>query len=229
MFSLIRFPHRTPRALTHVHNLVAGPAIWTGAPYDEAGKPVLYLTFDDGPTPGVTPWILEQLAEANAKATFFCLGKNAVAYPELMEAMAAAGHRIGNHSYQHPNGRKTSTADYLKDVKQAHEVLLPWPGHAEGKGRNKANDTMLFRPPYGQMTIAQGKAIRQLGYQVVRWDLIVGDWDQAADAEELAQRTVALLRPGSIIVLHDSEKAATNMQVVLKHLLKHWKGTWGVL
>jgi peptidoglycan/xylan/chitin deacetylase (PgdA/CDA1 family) len=170
-----------------------------------AGDKNLYLTFDDGPTPGVTEFALDALAAAGAKATFFCLGSKAEAHPELMARIAAEGHAIGNHSYSHPNGWKTRDAEYLSDVERAAAVI----------------PSRLFRPPYGRIKITQIEALRSQ-YHIVMWDVIGGDFDEDISRERCLQNMLDNAKPGSIIVLHDSPKSAEKMKYALPRVLEHF-------
>jgi len=164
----------------------------------------VYLTFDDGPTPGITERVLDILAETNSKATFFCLGKQVEASPDLFARVVAEGHRIGNHTYSHPNGWKTSAHQYLKNVLQAEQIF----------------QTDLFRPPYGRITRGQAAAIRAR-YQLVMWDIITGDFDQNATPEDCILRVEKHLAPGSIIVMHDSLKASKNVLGAIRPIVDY--------
>ncbi|MSQ80078.1 MAG: polysaccharide deacetylase family protein [Flavobacteriaceae bacterium] len=163
----------------------------------------IFLTFDDGPTPNITDKVLNILAGYNAKATFFCLGKNAEAHPEILAALTAAGHSIGNHSYSHLSGWDIDTQTYLEDIKKAS-------GYIESK---------LFRPPYGKVKLNQAKAL-QKEYSIIMWSLLSGDFDRKLDREKSLQIMETKAKPGSIIVFHDSVKAAENMYYILPKLLE---------
>ncbi len=163
----------------------------------------VFLTFDDGPTPKITDKVLNILAGYNAKATFFCLGKNAEAHPEILAALTAAGHSIGNHSYSHLCGWDIDTQTYLEDIKKAS-------GYIESK---------LFRPPYGKVKLNQAKAL-QKEYSIIMWSLLSGDFDRKLDREKSLQIMETKAKPGSIIVFHDSVKAAENMYYILPKLLE---------
>jgi len=170
------------------------------------GEKEIYLTFDDGPTPGITEFVLETLALHQAKATFFCLGSKADAQPELIERIRMEGHVIGNHTYNHPNGWKTDDESYLADVAKAAQVL---PGK-------------LFRPPYGRIKITQIEALRN-DYHIVMWDVISGDFDEDINEERCLQNMVDNAKDGSIIVMHDSPKAEAKLRYALPRLLEHFK------
>jgi peptidoglycan/xylan/chitin deacetylase (PgdA/CDA1 family) len=164
----------------------------------------IYLSFDDGPHPEITPWVLDQLKAWHAKATFFCIGKNVAAYPEIYQRILMEGHRTGNHTMNHLNGWKTNTADYFNNILEAGKYI----------------DSKLFRPPYGKLTRFQGKALRDAGYEIIMWTLLSADFDirlSPSDCWELVQKNY---RAGTILVFHDSEKAWPRLQVVLPKLLE---------
>lgn len=162
----------------------------------------VYLTFDDGPDPEVTPRVLDLLNAHGAKATFFCVGRRVEAYPELYQRIIAEGHSTGNHTWSHRNGWTISTTDYIHDVKRAKGVI----------------DSKLFRPPYGKIRPGQWMNLRK-EYRLVMWDVLPGDWKAALDGEQIANRTLRSVRPGSILVLHDSAKAAPRMLPALERIL----------
>lgn len=166
---------------------------------------VVYLTFDDGPTPGVTDEVLDVLAKHNAKATFFCLGRQVEANPELYARLLAEGHRIGNHSQTHPDGWRTDTQAYLQDVAEAENVI----------------DTGIFRPPYGRLRPAQYAALRKR-YQIVLWDVMPGDFDATRSADDCYQILQKHVSAGSIIVMHDSQKAYPRLKEILPRFLEEY-------
>lgn len=172
---------------------------------------ILYLTFDDGPTPEITPWVLDQLDAWQAKATFFCIGKNAQAEPEILKATAAKGHAIGNHTQNHLNGWKTKTATYLENVAVGEESLQTVLGA----------ETKLFRPPYGKAGRRAARAL-QKRYQLIMWDVMSADFVQGASAEAVTQNVLKNARPGSIIVFHDSVKCREKMEYALPRVLEHF-------
>jgi peptidoglycan-N-acetylglucosamine deacetylase len=163
----------------------------------------VYLTFDDGPTPGVTEKVLDLLAQYNAKATFFCLGKQVEAHPKLFQRLLLEGHQIGNHSYSHPNGWKTKNYSYLKNVLHAEGVI----------------PSQLFRPPYGKITNTQATALGKK-YQLIMWDVISGDFDPATTPEKCLDRVTSNIEPGSIVVMHDSAKASSNLLHSLERIIQ---------
>lgn len=168
--------------------------------------PTLYLTFDDGPIPEVTPWVLDQLAVYQAKATFFCVGANVQRHPVLYARLLAEGHRTGNHTECHLNGWQHPTSAYLADVQRAAGRIV----------------SPLFRPPYGRLRLGQVRALRQAGFQVVLWEVLVGDFDPRLCAEDCWNRIKGRLQDGSIVVLHDSLKAWPRLQGVLPQLLAYY-------
>ncbi|MBQ5635200.1 MAG: polysaccharide deacetylase family protein [Alistipes sp.] len=167
---------------------------------DEQG---VFLTFDDGPTPGVTEWILAMLEKYDAKATFFVLGKNVEMYPDLYQKILDAGHKVGNHTYSHQKGWGMSLERYLEDVDFAGDIV-----HSE-----------LFRPPYARVTPAQMKAVAKR-YKIVMWDIVSRDYNRALSPECCLRNVTKYLVPGSIVVFHDSEKAFKNMSYALPRTLE---------
>jgi peptidoglycan/xylan/chitin deacetylase (PgdA/CDA1 family) len=164
----------------------------------------VFLTFDDGPTPGVTEKVLDLLARYNAKATFFCLGKQVEAHPHLFQRLLLEGHQIGNHTYSHPSGWKTKNYAYLKNVLHATHFL----------------QSNLYRPPYGRITKTQAHALGKR-FQLVMWDVLTGDYDAATTPEKCFERVKTHTESGSIIVMHDSEKAALNLLPSLEPILMY--------
>ena len=167
---------------------------------------VLYLTFDDGPIPGVTEWVLEQLAHYQAKATFFCIGDNVVKHPDVFQKIRAAGHSVGNHTFNHLNGWQTDDAGYFENIARC-QTYLP--------------TTRLFRPPYGRITRRQVRTVRQ-SHQIVMWDVLSGDFSPHLTPQTVLQKTLQHTEPGSIILFHDSLKARRNMQYALPRVLAHF-------
>lgn len=166
---------------------------------DEDG---VFLTFDDGPTPGVTEWILSTLDRYDAKATFFVLGKNVELYPDLYQRIKAAGHKIGNHTYSHQKGWNMSLERYVEDVDFANDLL-----HTE-----------LFRPPYARITPSQARLLSQR-YKLVMWDVLSRDYNRKLSPRTCLNNVTKYLEPGSIVVFHDSEKSFRNMSYALPRTL----------
>ena len=175
----------------------------------------IYLTFDDGPHPEITPWVLKLLKEYNAKATFFCVGENIEKYPETFKQILAEGHSVGNHTYNHLNGWKTSTSAYLENIDKAESAIIKY---ALVKIKNK-----LFRPPYGKPRLSQLKKLKKLNYQVVMWEVLSGDFDQKINSEECYSNVIENSKNGSIIVFHDSEKAINHLRYTLPKVLEYYK------
>ena len=170
-----------------------------------AEEKVLYLTFDDGPIPVVTPWVLDVLREHGALGTFFVIGKNAEAHPSLLDRIRSEGHSIGNHTWDHLNGWRTSTPKYLENIERA-QVLT---------------GTRLFRPPYGRITGEQARALRGR-YDLVMWDVLSADFDTRVSGERCLRNVLRHASAGSIIVFHDSVKAEERMRHALPQVLTHF-------
>ena len=173
----------------------------------------VYLTFDDGPTPEITEWTLNQLKAYEAKATFFCIGDNIRKYPEIFQKVIQSGHSIGNHTFNHLNGWKTSITDYVENTKLYEKE------HCKLSNEN----CQLFRPPYGKIKPSQSKALRKLGYKIIMWDVISYDFDKTISKETCLENVLKNIQPGSIIVFHDSIKAFPNLEFVLPRTLKFLK------
>jgi peptidoglycan-N-acetylglucosamine deacetylase len=163
----------------------------------------LYLTFDDGPIPEVTPWVLQQLKEYNAKATFFCVGKNVLQYPDIYQQVLEEGHVVGNHTFNHLNGWKTDTMDYLENIGECSRFVK----------------SSLFRPPYGKVKKTQLRFIESQ-YKVIMWDVLSGDFDQSISPQKCLENVLEYSREGSIIVFHDSLKAFKNLSYTLPKVLE---------
>jgi peptidoglycan/xylan/chitin deacetylase (PgdA/CDA1 family) len=177
----------------------------------------IYLTFDDGPIPEITEWVLDELKKYNAKATFFCIGNNIEKHPEIFEKVIIEGHSIGNHTFNHLNGWKTSTEEYIENSIQWSVV--------SGRAPNcnlKTENCPLFRPPYGKIKISQSKKLRQLGYKIIMWDVLSADYDTAISPEKCLDNVLKNVKSGSIIVFHDSIKALPNLEYTLPKALKYW-------
>ena len=165
----------------------------------------IYLTFDDGPIPEITPWVLDTLAAYNAKATFFCVGENVEQHPDVYSMVLQAGHAVGNHTYQHLSGWATENLPYFQNVHRCAELV----------------DSKLFRPPYGRLSPRQAQYLQQ-HYRVVLWDVLSGDFDQRIEPEECLSNVVMKAGPGSIVVFHDSLKAEKNLKYALPRVLSYF-------
>lgn len=167
---------------------------------------VLYLSFDDGPHPGITPYVLDELKKYNAKASFFCIGDNVTVFPELYRRYTDEGHAVGNHTQSHINGWKTKDEEYLMDIKLAGQYI-------------KSN---LFRPPYGRISRSQIRLLHQNNPQqkIVMWNILAGDWVTELSPEKCYRRIKRRITAGDIIVLHESDKAWERMSYCLPRLLE---------
>jgi peptidoglycan/xylan/chitin deacetylase (PgdA/CDA1 family) len=169
----------------------------------------IFLSFDDGPHESATPFVLDELKRYDAKATFFCIGKNVQAESSIYKRILMEGHRVGNHTNNHLNGWKTENMTYLENIEKARELI----------------DSNLFRPPYGRATAFQIRnLIDKLNYKVVMWDVLAGDFDPAVSGRQAAERVIRKSKPGSIIVFHDSAKALQVLQVALPIVLSYFSG-----
>jgi peptidoglycan/xylan/chitin deacetylase (PgdA/CDA1 family) len=164
----------------------------------------VYLTFDDGPHPEITPWVLGELAKFSGKGTFFCVGENVARFPETYHSVIAAGHSVGNHSYNHLNGWKTDNATYFDNIAKCAEEV-------------KSN---LFRPPYGRITFSQHWYLKKK-YEIIMWDLLTRDYEMNLNTDESLAQIKKNIRHGSIIVFHDSVKAEKNLKILLPQVLQY--------
>lgn len=183
----------------------------------------LYLTFDDGPTPAFTPFILQQLKKYQAKATFFCVGNNIEKYPEIFQQIIDEGHSVGNHTFNHLNGWKTNTAVYLKNIEISEKYIEVNSNFNPSASSGQAiQHSKLFRPPYGKMTLSQVKKLRTQGYKIIMWDVLSGDFDSSISDEKVLKNVLNHTKNGSIIVLHDHQKAYKNLQYCLPKILENY-------
>jgi peptidoglycan/xylan/chitin deacetylase (PgdA/CDA1 family) len=168
----------------------------------------IYLSFDDGPHPSITPFVLEELAKYKAKATFFCIGKNVLENPGVFDRIVSEGHTVGNHTHNHLNGWKTSNAEYLQNIAEAAKYI----------------DSNLFRPPYGRITPKQHKTLRTLDkpFKIVMWSVLSGDFDVNITPEQCCENVLKNAESGSMIVFHDSEKAFERLKYTLPRVLKYF-------
>lgn len=172
----------------------------------------LYLTFDDGPVPGPTDFVLDTLAKHTIKATFFCIGDNVRKHPDVFKKVLDHGHVIGNHTFNHLKGWKTSLEGYVENTAQCERVFQDL--------NAPSTRPKLFRPPYGRITRAQIHALRE--YNIVMWDVLTNDYDRTKSPEACLTNSIRVTRPGSIVVFHDSIKAERNMSYVLPRYLEHY-------
>ena len=170
---------------------------------------VLYLSFDDGPHPEVTPFVLSELKNYNAKASFFCIGKNVAAHQNLYAAIIEQGHTVGNHTYDHVNGWKTDISHYIQNIELAGKLI-----HSN-----------LFRPPYGRITKSQIhkiKADKNLPQEIIMWDVLSGDFNLTLSPEACTKNVIKNTSAGSIVVFHDSAKAMDRLRIALPKVLAHF-------
>lgn len=197
------YPIKTPNLIQRIFK----DYIWRFS-LNSTQEKTLFLTFDDGPTPEITEWTLNQLEKYNAKATFFCIGKNVVNHPDIYKKIIDSGHSIGNHTFNHLKGWKTKTEDYIENFLKAETIM--------------DNTEKLFRPPYGKITPKQASAIKEKGYKIIMWDVLSADFDTTINPEECYKNVVENTKNGSIIVFHDSEKASTNLKYTLPKVLDYF-------
>jgi peptidoglycan/xylan/chitin deacetylase (PgdA/CDA1 family) len=195
--------HRTPFFLPWFYPTLT----WRMPSHEKA----LYLTFDDGPVPGPTEFVLETLRHYKAKATFFCIGENIRKNPEVFKKVVSHGHALGNHTYNHLNGWRTRTEDYGNNVGRCQEEMAANGGRSGGK---------LFRPPYGRISRQQ---IRLLSaYNIIMWDVLSVDYNKNLSGEKCLKNSIDATRSGSIIVFHDSYKAERNLTFALPRFIEHF-------
>jgi peptidoglycan/xylan/chitin deacetylase (PgdA/CDA1 family) len=175
------------------------PQAWWSMPSEAR---TVHLTFDDGPIPEVTPWVLDQLAQHGAQATFFCVGRNAAAHPDILQRIRSAGHAVGNHTWDHVNGWRTPHVSYLRSVMRCQQIT----------------GSALFRPPYGRISRRQYAALRGR-FRVVMWDVLSADFDTRLGSAQCVRNVLDHVRPGSIIVFHDSLKAWPRLRKALPEVL----------
>ena len=177
---------------------------------------VIYLTFDDGPHPEITAWVINELKKHQIKATFFCVGDNLKKHPETAKQLLTEGHQIGNHTMHHIKGWKHKNVDYLKDIEDCDTEIR--------KIHEQMNDEKaqprLFRPPYGQIKPSQIKLLCAKGYEIIQWSDLSCDYDKHLNCEKSLTTLVKNAKPGSIVVFHDSEKAENQLKQILPSYLE---------
>ena len=172
---------------------------------------LVYLTFDDGPHPSVTPFVLDLLKQYNAAASFFCIGKNVIQHPDIYNRIIKEGHTVGNHSHNHLNGWKTPVKQYLEDVANAANYI----------------DSILYRPPYGRIRLRQAAGIKHAmnksNARIIMWDVLSADFDTEISATDCVNNVLSNIEPGSIVVFHDSEKAFPILKEALPVIMEKLK------
>lgn len=197
-------PVKTPKLVKHV----LPSLVWN----IKTTEKVVYLTFDDGPTPEITDWVINTLDTFDAKATFFCIGNNIEKHPEIFKSIINKGHAIGNHTYNHLKGWKTKTKDYLTNIYKTQLII----------DSSYNSKPLLFRPPYGRIKLKQVKALSKLNYQIIMWNILSKDWDKTIEKEVCLRNVIQNTKEGDIVVFHDSIKASRNMQYTLPRMLDHF-------
>ena len=192
---------KTPKLLTAVYP----DCLWKVDTKDKT----IYLTFDDGPIAEITPFVLDELKNWNAKATFFCIGKNIETNPEIFKRIIDEGHSVGNHTYDHLNGWNTTDEIYFDNVEKGGRVM------------SHTGQQTLFRPPYGKLKPAQYAALKAK-YKLVMWDVMSYDIDLSMEKEKVLKNVIENTEDGSIIVMHDSLKAKPKVEFALPKLLEHF-------
>lgn len=179
----------------------------------------VFLTFDDGPTPEITEWVLDQLQQYDAKATFFCIGNNIEKNPEIFQKIIDENHAVGNHTFNHLKGWETDTNKYVENTRKCSLFM-----REKGKVVSDKGDTFeLFRPPYGKIKTSQSIALRRLGYKIIMWDVLSRDFNNSIKPEKCLKNVLKNVETGSVIVFHDSIKAAQNLKYVLPKTLAFLK------
>ncbi|MDO9276866.1 MAG: polysaccharide deacetylase family protein [Lutibacter sp.] len=192
-------------------------------------KKVLYLTFDDGPTPEITEWTLQELKKYEAKATFFCIGKNIAEHPEIFQKIREEKHAVGNHTNNHLKGWKTKNSDYMQNIEDAEKyfeenpksVILSLSASLKTSSVEGQNQK-LFRPPYGKITFSQSRKIRKKDYKIIMWDVLSGDFDPKISNEKCLENVIRNIQNGSVVVFHDSDKASEKLKFVLPKVLEYY-------
>lgn len=194
----LSFIHSAPRLLKPISNQL----IWEIKPKAKE----IFLTFDDGPHPTITPWVLNELNKVNMKGTFFLVGENAKKYPEVVQQIIDQGHHIGNHTFNHLNGWTNSAFKYYRNTFKCESYF----------------DSTLFRPPYGRITRAQHRKLSKR-YKIIMWSVLSGDYNRNISAEKISEGVLQNTIPGSVIVYHDSEKAEKNLKLSLPKILEEFQ------
>lgn len=180
---------------------------------------VIYLTFDDGPTPEITNWVLNQLEQHNAKATFFCIGNNIEKHPHIFKTIKEKGHLVANHTFNHVKGWQTSKDNYIKEIEKTQTVIDSFLTEKEINSSDRKSK--LFRPPFGRIKNSQGKDLISKGYEIIMWSVLTFDWEQNCTPNKCFKNSLKA-SSGDIVVFHDSVKASENLIHTLPLFLKHY-------
>jgi peptidoglycan/xylan/chitin deacetylase (PgdA/CDA1 family) len=193
------FPHRVPAIIKWLYKEL----VWN----IKTNEKTVYLTFDDGPIPDVTPFVLDTLKNYGAKATFFCVGENIFKNPEVFNQIVKEGHTIGNHTFNHLNGWKTNVKTYYDNIMKCENLIT------------KDNTKKLFRPPYGRITSKQIQVLRE-SFKIIMWDVLSADYEKSITAEQCLRNTLSSTRNGSIVLFHDHVKTFKKIKYVLPKYLE---------
>ena len=177
---------------------------------------VIYLTFDDGPIPDVTAFVLNTLAQYQAKATFFCIGDNIEKHPEIFQKIIQNGHSIGNHTFNHLKGWNFSTEEYIENTLKCENAIT-------SNSEIKNLKSKIFRPPYGKIKPSQSKILQKMGYKIIMWDVLSVDYDKEISPEQCLENIIQNTVSGSIIACHDSLKAFKNLEYALPKAIEYLK------
>jgi peptidoglycan-N-acetylglucosamine deacetylase len=195
--------HKTPFILKKLYPSL----IWNNSRLEKK----IYLTFDDGPIPEVTDFVLETLGEFGAMGTFFCVGDNIRKHPEVFQRVVTADHSVGNHTFNHLNGFKNSNENYFSNIQECDSYI-----------NNAENKSNLFRPPYGRIRNSQIQVLKK-NYKIIMWDVLSGDFDKSLAPDKCLKETIRCTKPGSIVVFHDSVKTYDTIKYVLPRYLYHFR------
>ncbi len=184
---------------------------------------IIYLTFDDGPIPGVTEYVLEELKTFKAKVTFFCVGDNILKHPEVYKKILIEGHQIGNHTFNHLKGWNTEDSQYLENIAKCQEIMNRTKDelHLTSSLKFTSGSSKLFRPPYGLIKRSQIKEVKN-EYQIIMWDVLTGDFENKLTPPKCLQKAVKYTSNGSIVIFHDSIKAEKNLRYALPKFLEYF-------
>ena len=205
---LILIPSKTPSILKQFFSS------YTWDFYERRNERKIYLTFDDGPIPDVTEYVLEQLDKFEAKATFFCIGDNIQKHPNIFNQIITQDHAIGNHTMSHLKAWKSDPESYIDNILACERIILE-----NSKVKNTAK---IFRPPYGQISYSKFKTLEKMGYRIILWDVLSKDWEQTLSPKDCLQNVIKNAQNGSIIVFHDSIKASKNLKFALPKVLEYF-------